>query len=285
MFRFAYVTDIHGWREGYEAALDFARRQACAAIVNGGDMLPKGSGILKEQKHFITSYLRDHFHRCREYGIAHYGMFGNDDLASRLTYWREVLVESPGAFDLTERWHELPDGSWLRGVNWVPDHPFGRKDWSVLDTRDFERPLQFSDPIISGPTGFQRIPDIKAFFAGRPTMAEVLDSIVQDAPDTSRAIVVTHAPPTGTGLATLGGILRGKDVGSRAVHDWIQRHQPLLTLHGHIHESPEVSGTHTARIGRTLCHQPGQKAQMALTASIIEIAGVEVKIERHVLVL
>jgi len=100
-------------------------------------------------------------------------------------------------------------------------------------------------------------------------------------PDGARAIVVTHAPPAGTGLGILGGLLRGQDVGSEAVRRWILRAQPLLTLHGHIHESPGVSGVHTAAIGRTVCHQPGQMAPTAVTLSIVEVEGEEVRIERH----
>lgn len=112
-------------------------------------------------------------------------------------------------------------------------------------------------------------------------MAEILDSIAEEVPDMSRAIVGVHAPPAGVGLATLGGILSGKDVGSQALHDWIRRRQPLLTLHGHIHESPDISGMHTANIGRTVCHQPGQRAPQALTLSIVEIEGEDVKVERR----
>jgi len=134
MYRFIYVTDLHGWCEGYEAVLAFAVQHQAVAIVNGGDMLPKGSGILKEQKRFIRSWLSGYLGRCRQAGIALYGMFGNDDLASRLPYWREVLAECSGAFDLTERWHELPEGLSVRGLNYVPDAPFGLKDWMVLDS-------------------------------------------------------------------------------------------------------------------------------------------------------
>ena len=42
---------------------------------------------------------------------------------------------------------------------------------------------------------------------------------------------------------------------------FIEEHQPPLTLHGHIHESPNVSGSYTDRIGRTLCVNPGQSVE------------------------
>ncbi|OPZ27195.1 MAG: Calcineurin-like phosphoesterase [Lentisphaerae bacterium ADurb.BinA184] len=283
MLRFLYVTDLHGWEAAYEAVLDAAVARGIPYIVNGGDMLPKGSGILKAQKRFIQGFLRAHVARCQATGVRFYGMFGNDDLASRLPYWREVLAEHPCAADLTAGWHEWPEGLRLRGVNHVPDHPFGIKDWSVMDTRAFTPPAQWSAPILSGPEGFEKIPDLHAFLAGRPTLAERLAAAGREAPELSRAILVSHCPPAGLGLAVTGGLTGGRDVGSVALRGWIERWQPLLTLHGHIHESPEMTGVHTATLGRTLCHQPGQRGAPELTLSMVEIAGEAVRIEREVL--
>jgi len=45
------------------------------------------------------------------------------------------------------------------------------------------------------------------------------------------------------------------------VRAFIEEHQPPLTLHGHIHESPMVSGSYAERIGRTLCVNPGQSPE------------------------
>ena len=36
------------------------------------------------------------------------------------------------------------------------------------------------------------------------------------------------------------------------------KNQPFLSLHGHIHESPEMSGVWKANLGKTICIQPGQ---------------------------
>lgn len=281
--RLTYVTDLHGWLEGFDAVLDLATTNHAAAIVNGGDMLPKGDSILKAQKRFIRSFLPDYFRRCQKADLGFYGMFGNDDVASRLPYWRDVISEHDCVFDLTDRWHHLPDGYMIRGVNHVPDAPFGLKDWMVLDSPGWPRPLQTCRPVLTGPTGFEAIPDVKRFFTERPTLADILADLSADSVDMSKAILVAHAPPDGLGLGTLGGILRGKDVGSAAVHAWIEKHQPLLTLHGHIHESPDVTGIHTAHIGRTTCHQPGQKAPLAVTVSVVDIGETGVEIERRFL--
>ena len=45
--------------------------------------------------------------------------------------------------------------------------------------------------------------------------------------------------------------------GSKAIYDFLLEHQPALSLHGHIHDSPKVSGRWHARLGDTLCIQPG----------------------------
>jgi Icc-related predicted phosphoesterase len=66
-------------------------------------------------------------------------------------------------------------------------------------------------------------------------------------------------------------------VGSRAVRGVIEEYQPLLALHGHIHEAKG-----TARIGRTLCVNPGSMyEQGALLGALVRLGPN--KIESHVL--
>ncbi len=69
------------------------------------------------------------------------------------------------------------------------------------------------------------------------------------------ACYIIHDPPAGLGLDFT---CRGRKVGSRAVYNFISERRPLLTLHGHIHESPYLSGKWIAWVGGTLCIQPGQ---------------------------
>jgi Icc-related predicted phosphoesterase len=42
-------------------------------------------------------------------------------------------------------------------------------------------------------------------------------------------------------------------LGSIAVRRFIEARQPLLTLHGHVHEAARVSGSWQDKIGRTYC--------------------------------
>jgi uncharacterized protein len=280
--RFVYVTDLHGWEEGFEATLRFAEEAKSTVIINGGDMLPKATGILKAQRRFIQSWLPGYLDRCTAAGIRFYGMFGNDDLASMWPYWHAVISEHGPALDLADRWHELPGNYRIRGINYVPDAPFGLKDWMVLDSPGWTRPLQTCRAILSGPKGFEEISDVESFFAERPTLADILAEVSGDFEKMRKSILVMHAPPNGLGLATLGGILRGRDVGSSALRAWIETNQPLLTLHGHIHESPDVTNIYTAKIGQTICHQPGQNACSYVTLSVIDVNGEKVNIDRRI---
>ena len=52
-------------------------------------------------------------------------------------------------------------------------------------------------------------------------------------------------------------LFNGEHIGSAAIRRWIERHQPLLTLHGHIHESPHQSGSFYDLIGMTVVVNPG----------------------------
>ena len=49
----------------------------------------------------------------------------------------------------------------------------------------------------------------------------------------------------------------GKHIGSKSVRDFIEKEQPFLTLHGHIHESPDMSGVWKQNIGKTISMNPG----------------------------
>jgi uncharacterized protein len=98
-----------------------------------------------------------------------------------------------------------------------------------------------------------------------------------------------HIPPYDTGLDTgpevagvdadgmvivkkVGGTPQQAPVGSRAVRTLIERRQPVVSLHSHIHESKG-----TARIGRTLCLNPGSSYQDGtLDGALVRVEGDEV---------
>jgi len=97
----------------------------------------------------------------------------------------------------------------------------------------------------------------------------MIENIVPQAPDMRRCIFNFHDPPNDSTLDTCpmldwstdppSQIVRAGQVvlfgaGSRSVRRAIETHQPVLGLHGHIHESPGV-----IKIGETVCVNPGSE--------------------------
>jgi len=98
-----------------------------------------------------------------------------------------------------------------------------------------------------------------------PSIEEELDALVKPA-RMEKTIYVIHMPPSGMGLDMC---LSGKTVGSNAVLRFLKKQQPKLSLHGHIHESPEISNRWCEKIGKTYCIQPGQSDK--LTYALIDL--------------
>ncbi len=98
-------------------------------------------------------------------------------------------------------------------------------------------------------------------------LAKHIEELVSQVNDIKKCIFNIHVPPFGTGideapeldenlkpkLAPGGGTISAP-VGSKAVREAIEKYQPLLGLHGHIHESKGYF-----EIGKTKCYNPGSE--------------------------
>lgn len=72
-----------------------------------------------------------------------------------------------------------------------------------------------------------------------------------------KTVYVMHMPPAGLRLGQL--LYQDLDIGSVDIYEFLKAKQPLLSLHGHIHESPDTEkGSWMNQIGTTTCIQPGQ---------------------------
>jgi len=100
-------------------------------------------------------------------------------------------------------------------------------------------------------------------------LAQVIEKLLETVPDAGRCIFNFHDPPNDSTLDTCpmldwtaeppAPIVKAGQVvmhgaGSKSVRQAIETRQPMLGLHGHIHESPGV-----IRIGRTVCVNPGSE--------------------------
>ena len=108
-------------------------------------------------------------------------------------------------------------------------------------------------------------------------LGERIEAMAKQVSDPSHAIFNLHCPPYKSGLDEAPAIdadlrlLHGgralRPVGSTAVREAIEKHQPLLSLHGHIHESKGA-----IKIGKTLSINPGSSYEEGmLMGAIIQL--------------
>jgi uncharacterized protein len=119
---------------------------------------------------------------------------------------------------------------------------------------------------------------------------ERLSLLADQVRDPSHAVFMIHVPPYDCGLDTApildehlrpivsaGDLLRGP-VGSTAVRRLIEERQPLLCVHGHVHEAGGAS-----RIGDTVCVNPGSEADTGiLRGYLVDVAGDAVTLVQRV---
>ncbi len=137
------------------------------------------------------------------------------------------------------------------GYSYVPPTPFSLKDWERYDVS------RFVDPGCVHPEDGVLSVAVPEHILQWSTIQNDLDSLARDA-HLHNAVFLFHSPPYKTRLdrASLDGkmvdhVPLDVHVGSIAMQRFIETRQPLVTLHGHVHESARLTGTWRDRIGRT----------------------------------
>lgn len=104
-----------------------------------------------------------------------------------------------------------------------------------------------------------------------------VEQLVAELDDPSRAVLNLHVPPYGSRLDLAPALDEGKrvrysaagdtllaPVGGHSVRECIERLQPRLGLHGHVHEARG-----RAKIGRTVCFNPGSDYQQGVLRGVL----------------
>ena len=252
-----FVSDLHGRPDRYRALLEAAARERPSAILLGGDLLPSGllasHGVEAGHDDFVADFLAPEFAALRRrLGAAGPKVFlilGNDDPRQVEAH---LLAHAPTAgWEYLHDRRAACDGLSLFGYACVPPTPFLLKDWERYDVS------RYVDPgCVSPEDGWRSVP-VQEQDARYGTIKADLDRLAGGEP-LDRAVWLFHAPPHDTSLdrAGLDGIMIDHapldvHVGSIAVRRFIEARQPLVTLHGHIHESARLTGQWRQQIGRT----------------------------------
>jgi Icc-related predicted phosphoesterase len=255
-----YTSDLHGEIHLYQELLALTISSSADIVALGGDLLPsfpptkRYEDMLPNQRIFVDQFLFLFLKRIVETtSIKQIFLIpGNWDLGY------PYLFKEPmdGIIDLNQRSYRLKNGYELIGYPFVPPTPFRPKDYEKMDDLEPAWPPQKNPSYIRSSDQTDQLTPIDPylFLRQRETIREDLDRLPKPLHQ-KRAIYIMHSPPFGTRLDLIQG---GKSAGSHSIKAFIEEHQPLLTLHGHIHESPDLSGAYFDRIGETLSINPGQ---------------------------
>ena len=276
-----YTSDLHGETHLYQEFLSLTIAASPEIIMIGGDFLPsfpptkRYEDMVPNQKTFVDQFLLPLFNRILETTPVQkiFLIPGNWDLGY------SYLFKDPMGriIDLNQRGYRFKNGVELIGYPFVPPTPFRPKDYEKMDDREASWPPQKNPSYIrfSDQTDQLTPIDPYLYLKGRETIEEDLGRLPNPL-HPKRTVYIMHSPPFGTRLDFIQG---RKSAGSRSIKTFIEKTQPLLTLHGHIHESPQLSGAYLDRIGETLSINPGQFSSPKLQAVLFEIGNIEGTIE------
>ena len=305
-----FATDIHGSEICWKKFLNCAAFYKADMVVLGGDVTGKimvpivaYSGYWEvtirgaKQRLETKAELEAAEKQLRDRG-SYPAVVTPDELSALDS---ESAIEQRFSTEMVrslDRWLDMADGK-LRGGEIPCVVNGGNDDFFDID------PVLESSPCVTFAEG--KVLDLDGFTmvsmgwtnptpwntlreAEEPELAAKIASVADQVPDMSRTIFNFHAPPYGTGLdeapaldATLrpthGGAVMAP-VGSTAVREAILQYQPLLSVHGHIHESKGI-----AKLGRTRAINPGSSySDGVLQGAVIDLDHKKKKVAKYILV-
>ena len=309
--RVFFATDIHGSEVCWRKFLNAAAFYKADLVVLGGDVTGKVMVPIVAHNGYWQAVVRGETIRMDtrteleevEKQIRNKGSYPAIVTPDELT----ELSGTEGAVDRRfseemvrslDRWLDMADGK-LRGGD-IPCVLNGGNDdiWEIDDIIEASPCVSFGEGKALDLDGFSLVsmgwtnPTPWDTFREAPEeeLKKKIDAVVGQIPDLERAIFNFHAPPYGTGLdeapaldaslrPTHGGAVM-KPVGSTAVRDAINSYQPMLSVHGHIHESRGIK-----KMGRTLAINPGSVyGDGVLQGAVLELNPKKGKVTKYLLV-
>jgi Icc-related predicted phosphoesterase len=266
-----FVSDLHGRTTRYTTLFDLVRQEVPKGVFFGGDLLPHGMDLSwrssPNQADFLEDFVLTELRQLKiELGERYPRMFfilGNDD--PRIHEETLLAAEKESLLEYVHGRKVAYGPFQIYGYSCIPPSPFQLKDWERYDVSRFVDPGCVSPEEGSRSAG----PDNRAI--RHTTIALELAELTGE-DDLESAICLFHCPPYGGHLdrAALDGksvdhVPLDVHIGSIAVQRFIAERQPLITLHGHVHESRSLTGHWQETKGRTKSFSAAtEKDQLAL---------------------
>ena len=311
--RIFYVTDLHGSEICWKKFLNAGAFYKADMVILGGDVTGKAMvPIVQHANGAWTASLQDFreemeteaevaafekrvmnrgYYPIRVSDEEYLAMQEDEDMVDKR--FKQVMVDG------TARWIDMAeDKLGSSGIRVVAcpanDDMFEIDDLlthaSVVETGDEDHPIEIEGMTMvsmgwTNPTPWDTFRE-----APEDQLAIRIERAISHTTDPEHTIFNFHAPPYGSRLdlapalkddmSYVAGGQALRPVGSTAVRDAVMSYQPLLSLHGHIHESKG-----SVRLGKTLALNPGSSYEEGvLQAAVVNVDLKKKKIKNYILV-
>jgi Icc-related predicted phosphoesterase len=247
-----FASDLHGKIKRYESLFNILLNEIPDAVFLGGDLLPNQFTLDSNMDEFIEDKIFSNIKRIiNEIGkkIRFFIILGNDDPRMYESFFKEA--DRKGLIDYVHNKTVNFADMFVTGYSHVPPTPFQLKDWEKYDVS------RYVDVGVVPPEAGIRTIEVSEDKIRYATIAEDLKKLYKNAP-MEKTIFLFHSPPYNSYLdrADLDGKIVDHapidvHIGSIAIQRFIKKEQPLLTLHGHVHESARITGYWKERFGKT----------------------------------
>lgn len=270
------TADLHGNMTQYKKLFSQAKKLNVDAIFISGDLTPKDAERRTPQKQadFLNTELIPEIKKFKqECNIEIFLILGNDDFKAN----EDILKTYDGKLwnYVNEKVIKFNNYS-IFGYTNVPVTPFQFKDWEKVDSENVLEETYRKPFILEGVKSTKTNLSSKIInLQNRKDSIE--NDILKGIKNKENLILLIHAPPFNTNL----DLDKNKQhLGSIGVRKAIEKIQPILSIHGHIHETVYMSGNYVDKLGKTICVNPGNMFNEEKLA-ILEIDLPNLKIKRN----
>lgn len=254
VMRCLFASDLHGRSDRYEKLFAAVGQERPTVLFLGGDLLPHPFAY-DAPGDFFAEFLGPRLATLRDALGDEYpsvlAILGNDDPRAQAA-GLEALARD-GLLEHVHMRRVHIGAAEVFGYAFVPPTPFALKDWERWDVSRHLEP-----GCVTLEEGLRTVAaDLSEVRYG--TIVRDLAALTGEE-DLARAVMLFHAPPYRTDLdraaldeRTFEHVPLDVHIGSIAIRRFIEDRQPLVTLHGHVHESARITGSWRERIGRTWC--------------------------------
>lgn len=298
-FRIFFATDIHGSERCFRKFLNVPSFYKANVLIIGGDITGKALiPIIRHKEGYrariagITENIKEHEIENFKYKISSMGFY---PYVVEEKEWEDMSSDQRKLEALLEELMKERLRNWIS----LAEEKLKNSGVRVFICPGNDDPLSIDDilnssSLIENPDGkvIELSSDLEILGCGNANMTpwkcprdleedELMKKLLylcSKLKNSSNSIFCIHAPPYASGLDVVQRIdeefrpvLIGDEptafAGSKSVRKVIEEYQPILGLHGHVHESRGY-----CKIGKTLCINPGSEySEGLLKGALVEI--------------